>query len=225
MVDDSQMTSEQRREQCLKLLRDRKKFAKCVIEKKCNGDECDWCGTHSEGVDTVFANQRLLMTVCCEAKICIDCLCAGAEVWYEKQSKSLMPCLVCGRKCIAEGEFSSDHQDPNYLKKCGSTALYWVQMGVMRFQKRPKNAQSWFEKRKNLCEWLSRTDRTILPGCLSWRQEDSRYTAVYNAVTRCVAPAHESSEDVDVPQADDIGMFASDSIYVDLLQNLLKVRH
>ena len=59
-----------------------------------------------------------------------------------------MPCLVCGRKCIAESEFPNDQQDTNYPKKCGLTALYWVQMRVIRFQKNPKNAQSYFEKRK-----------------------------------------------------------------------------
>jgi len=54
-----------------------------------------------------------------------------------------MPCLVYGKKCIAESEFPNDQQDTNYPKKCGLTALYWVQMGVIRFQKNPKNVQSW----------------------------------------------------------------------------------
>ena len=58
------------------------------IHKQCDKcDECDWCGIHSEGIDIVFADQCLLMTVCCEAKICIDCLCAIAKVQYENQSK------------------------------------------------------------------------------------------------------------------------------------------
>ena len=59
-----------------------------------------------------------------------------------------MSCLVCGRKCIAESEFPNDQQDTNYPKKCGLTALYWVQMCIIGFQKNPKNAQSYFEKRK-----------------------------------------------------------------------------
>ena len=59
-----------------------------------------------------------------------------------------MPCLVCGRKCIAESKFPNDQQDTNYPKKCGLTALYWVQMHVIRFQKKPKNVHSYFEKRK-----------------------------------------------------------------------------
>jgi len=90
-----------------------------------------------------------------------------------------MPCLVCGRKCIAESKFPNDQQDTNYPKKCGLTALYWVQMHVIRFQKKPKMRKVTLKSEKNICEWLTQMNHRILPGCVSWHQADSRYTAVH----------------------------------------------
>jgi len=61
-----------------------------------------------------------------------------------------MSCLVCGRKCIAESEFINDHQDKNYPKKRGLTALYWVQMHVIRFQKNAKMHEVGLKNEKNM---------------------------------------------------------------------------
>jgi len=194
-------TPEERRQQCLQLMKGRKKPAN-VITKQHRDDICDWCHAELEEIDKPFVGLCFLKTSCCDATVCTTCICAGVEEWCMKQTKSrgnqyLMPCLVCwGRWCIDDNEFPNNEEDRNYPQRCGLVALYWIHLAIIKHLNSLQGLNKWFEKRPALCQWLWQMNSTILLNCLNWNQEKN--VGVYDAVMRCVANVlHIADDEVD----------------------------